>query len=101
MITDKSTSCRNVREIQETIMTGLCDVIADGRLTKATAAKRYAHHMVPTPLVTLRASHVLNRAAALPCGSWSVALPGPSTIRAVSDRSASPCEVPTHSRGAD
>ena len=32
--------------------------------------------MVPTPVVTLTANQALNRAAALPAGSWSATLTG-------------------------
>jgi hypothetical protein len=32
--------------------------------------------MVPTPLVTLTANQALNRAGALPVGSWSATLTG-------------------------
>jgi hypothetical protein len=39
MITDSRTSWRNVCDIQETRMTALCELIADGRLTIARAAK--------------------------------------------------------------
>jgi hypothetical protein len=71
MMTDSRTSCRNVCDIQETSVTALPEAIAEGRLTNASAAKAYAHHIVPTPVVTLTANHRLNRAARLPCGSWS------------------------------
>jgi hypothetical protein len=36
--------------------------MADGSETTASAANAYAHHIVPTPAVILRARNVLNRA---------------------------------------
>jgi hypothetical protein len=68
MITDSNTNWRNVWNIQETSTTALPALIAPGRLTIARAAKAYAHHIVPTPLVTLTANHAVNRFAALPAG---------------------------------
>ena len=60
MITDSNTNWRNVWDIQETSTTALPELIADGRLTIARAAKAYARHIVPTPLVTLTANHQLS-----------------------------------------
>src|SRR5207247_8554005 len=75
------TSCRNVWLTQETRMTGLWDAIAAGSETSARAAKAYAHHTVPTALVTLRASQVLKRMTGLPFGNMSWTLTGGSRFR--------------------
>jgi hypothetical protein len=56
-----STNWRNVWLIHDTRVTASPDRMADGSETKASAAKAYAHHMVPTPLVILTASAALKR----------------------------------------
>src|SRR5947208_5916342 len=76
------TSCKNVWLTHETRMTGLCDAIAAGSETSARAAKAYAHHTVPTAVVTLIASQVLNRVIGLlPLGIMSWTLTGGSCFR--------------------
>ena len=63
-------------------MTGLWDAIAAGSETSASAAKAYAHHTVPTALVTLTASQVLKRVIGLfPFGIMSWTLTGGSRFR--------------------
>src|SRR5437763_8529175 len=75
-------SCKNVWLTHETRMTGLCDAIAAGSETSARAAKAYAHHMVPTALVTLIASQVLKRVIGLlPLGIMSWTFTGRSFLR--------------------
>src|SRR2546425_8679224 len=77
-----STSCRKVWLTHDTRMTGLCDAIAAGSETSARAAKAYAHHTVPTAVVTLIASQVLNRVIGLlPLGIMSWTLTGGSCFR--------------------
>jgi hypothetical protein len=55
--------------------------MADGRETAASAANAYAHHIVPTPAVILRARKVLNRAIGPSVENWSSTLGGPFAER--------------------
>src|ERR1700676_946645 len=80
MITESSTNWRKVWDTQDTRTTALPELVAEGRLTSASAAKAYAHHIVPTPVVTLTASHALNRFAGLPPGCWSATLVGGGAV---------------------
>ena len=79
MITDNRTSWRKVWDTHDAEVTALCEVMAEGRLTSARAAKAEAHHSALTPFVTLMANHELNRATGFPCGSCSLSRMGGAT----------------------
>src|SRR5215813_11470489 len=71
-----NTNCKNVCAVQETIMSGSCELRAAGNEIKASSANRYAAHMEPTDLVTNTATRLLKRPIGLsPCTtllkSWS------------------------------
>ena len=76
------TSCKKVWLIQDTMITGLREARAPGKETRASAPKAYAHHIVPTALVTFSASQVLKRVTALlPFGMTSETMTGPCCLR--------------------
>ena len=58
----RRTSCRKVWLIHDTRDTRLPDRMAEGSETNANTANAYAHHIVPTTLVTLTDNAVLKRA---------------------------------------
>src|SRR2546421_9031718 len=71
MMIDSSTSWRNVCAIH-VIVGDVPALIASGRLTNARSANAYAHHIVPTTAVILRARNVLKRVRGPPpVGCWS------------------------------
>ena len=80
MMTDSSTSCRKVCATHWTIVGGP-PLIASGRLIRSNNAKAYAHHMLPTMVVTSSATFVLNRLTAEPRGSRSATFTGLSASR--------------------
>jgi hypothetical protein len=80
-----NTNWRNVWLIHDTRVTALPELTADGSETIASAANAYAHHIVPTPSVTLTANQALKRAYQGAVAGWTITsetFGGPAAARA-------------------